>query len=60
MTMYKNGACQGVAFQDFYEGMYYPAFSLYKGATVSNALRAFITVYIELLCVLFHFSDSLW
>ncbi|XP_070187573.1 set1/Ash2 histone methyltransferase complex subunit ASH2-like [Littorina saxatilis] len=35
MIMYKNGECRGVAFTDVFEGMYYPAVSLYKAATVT-------------------------
>lgn len=32
--MYKNGQSQKVAFEDVFSGMYYPAISLYKNATV--------------------------
>lgn len=32
---FKNGECQGVAFEDIYAGSYYPAISIYKSATVS-------------------------
>lgn len=32
---FKNGECQGVAFQDIYAGAYYPSVSIHKGATVS-------------------------
>lgn len=35
IKFYKNGVCQGVAWQDVYEGTYYPAVSLYKNATVT-------------------------
>jgi len=38
MIMYKNGECQGVAFENIYGGTYYPAISLYKTATVRNEL----------------------
>lgn len=34
ITFYKNGECAGTAWKDIYEGMYYPAVSLYKGCTV--------------------------
>jgi hypothetical protein len=34
--MYKNGKSHGVAFEEIYDGLYYPAISLYKGATVSE------------------------
>ena len=34
--MYKNGETHGIAFKDIYGGMYYPAVSLYKTATVRN------------------------
>jgi len=40
MLMYKNGECQGTAFEDIYGGIYYPAVSLYKTATVRNSLYA--------------------
>jgi len=40
MIMYKNGVSQGTAFEDIYGGIYYPAVSLYKTATVRN-LRHF-------------------
>ncbi|XP_061657453.1 set1/Ash2 histone methyltransferase complex subunit ASH2 isoform X2 [Syngnathoides biaculeatus] len=35
MVFYKNGASQGVAFQNLFEGIYFPAISLYKSCTVS-------------------------
>ena len=35
ITFYKNGRSQGLAFSDVNAGTYYPAASLYKGATVS-------------------------
>uniref|UniRef100_A0A7M4E093 ASH2 like, histone lysine methyltransferase complex subunit n=1 Tax=Crocodylus porosus TaxID=8502 RepID=A0A7M4E093_CROPO len=35
ITFYKNGVSQGVAFKDIFEGVYFPAISLYKGCTVS-------------------------
>ncbi|ELU02273.1 hypothetical protein CAPTEDRAFT_182172 [Capitella teleta] len=35
MTFYKNGESQGVAFKDVFKGVYYPAISLYKNATIS-------------------------
>lgn len=31
---FKNGVCQGVAFENLYCGTYYPAISLYKSITV--------------------------
>ncbi|KAF5291901.1 hypothetical protein FQR65_LT11385 [Abscondita terminalis] len=34
IVFFKNGICQGVAFTDIYAGNYYPAISIYKGATV--------------------------
>ncbi|XP_050052258.1 set1/Ash2 histone methyltransferase complex subunit ASH2 [Dermacentor andersoni] len=34
IVFYKNGECIGTAWKDIYEGMYYPAVSLYKGCTV--------------------------
>lgn len=34
MIMYKNGVSQGVAFEDVFEGVYYPALSLYKNSKV--------------------------
>ena len=53
MIMYKNGEYQGIAFEDIYAGMYYPAVSLYKAATVRNGFYLAYTVRIaatELLC----------
>ncbi|KAK3090741.1 hypothetical protein FSP39_014239 [Pinctada imbricata] len=35
MIMYKNGKSQGVAYDDLFEGIYYPAISLYKNAKVT-------------------------
>ncbi|KAG8441202.1 hypothetical protein GDO86_006810 [Hymenochirus boettgeri] len=35
IVFYKNGVNQGVAYNDIFEGVYYPAISLYKGCTVS-------------------------
>ncbi|OXB75077.1 UNVERIFIED_CONTAM: hypothetical protein H355_015438 [Colinus virginianus] len=35
IIFFKNGASQGVAFKDIFEGVYFPAISLYKGCTVS-------------------------
>ncbi|XP_056635271.1 set1/Ash2 histone methyltransferase complex subunit ASH2 [Diorhabda sublineata] len=35
MIFFKNGECQGVAYQDIYQGSYYPTISLYKNVTVS-------------------------
>ncbi|KAK6185121.1 hypothetical protein SNE40_007425 [Patella caerulea] len=35
IMFFKNGKNQGVAFEDIYEGIYYPAFSLYKTTTVT-------------------------
>jgi Set1/Ash2 histone methyltransferase complex subunit ASH2 len=32
---FKNGECQGVAFENILEGTYHPAVSLYKGCTVT-------------------------
>lgn len=34
MIMYKNGVSQAVAFEDVFEGVYYPAVSLYKNCKV--------------------------
>ncbi|XP_052070290.1 set1/Ash2 histone methyltransferase complex subunit ASH2-like isoform X1 [Mytilus californianus] len=34
MIMYKNGVSQGVAFEDVFDGIYYPALSLYKNCRV--------------------------
>ncbi|XP_071953377.1 set1/Ash2 histone methyltransferase complex subunit ASH2-like isoform X2 [Antedon mediterranea] len=34
VIFYKNGVCQGVAYEDVYEGTYYPSISLYKNAVV--------------------------
>ncbi|XP_046716924.1 set1/Ash2 histone methyltransferase complex subunit ASH2 isoform X2 [Silurus meridionalis] len=35
MIFYKNGMNQGVAFENLYEGMYFPAISLYKNCQIS-------------------------
>jgi hypothetical protein len=34
IEFFKNGVTQGVAWTDIYAGTYYPALSLYRGATV--------------------------
>lgn len=34
MYFFKNGECQGVAFEDFYSGAYYPSISIHKSASV--------------------------
>lgn len=36
MVFYKNGVNQGVAFENLFEGIYFPAISLYKSCTVST------------------------
>ena len=36
MIFYKNGVNQGVAFQNLFEGLYFPAISLYKSCTVRD------------------------
>ncbi|KAG5444000.1 transcription factor, contains a PHD finger motif [Clonorchis sinensis] len=35
ISFYRNGECQGTAFTDIYAGLYYPAISIYRSATVS-------------------------
>lgn len=35
ISFYLNGKCQGVAYEDIFEGTYYPAVSLYKNAKVT-------------------------
>ncbi|KAM5172737.1 set1/Ash2 histone methyltransferase complex subunit ASH2 [Mantella aurantiaca] len=35
IVFYKNGVNQGVAYKEVFEGVYFPAISLYKGCTVS-------------------------
>lgn len=40
MVFYKNGASQGVAFENLFEGIYFPAISLYKSCTVGPASAA--------------------
>uniref|UniRef100_A0A8C4DQR5 Ash2 like, histone lysine methyltransferase complex subunit n=1 Tax=Dicentrarchus labrax TaxID=13489 RepID=A0A8C4DQR5_DICLA len=35
MIFFKNGVSQGVAFENLFEGLYFPAISLYKSCTVS-------------------------
>lgn len=34
IIFYKNGVNQGVAYRDIFEGVYFPAISLYKSCTV--------------------------
>jgi Set1/Ash2 histone methyltransferase complex subunit ASH2 len=34
ITFYKNGVCHGIAYKDIYEGVYYPAVSIYKNSNV--------------------------
>ncbi|XP_018494847.1 set1/Ash2 histone methyltransferase complex subunit ASH2 [Galendromus occidentalis] len=34
VSFFKNGKLEGVAFENLYEGTYYPAISLYKNATI--------------------------
>jgi len=34
MIFFKNGVSQGVAYENLFEGMYFPAISLYKSCTV--------------------------
>ena len=36
MIFFKNGVSQGVAYENLFEGLYFPAISLYKSCTVSN------------------------
>lgn len=38
IIFFKNGVSQGVAFKDIFEGVYFPAISLYKGCTVSGGV----------------------
>ncbi|XP_046392588.1 set1/Ash2 histone methyltransferase complex subunit ASH2 isoform X1 [Ischnura elegans] len=35
ITFFRNGECQGVAFEDIYGGCYFPTVSLYRSSTVS-------------------------
>ncbi|XP_031414766.1 set1/Ash2 histone methyltransferase complex subunit ASH2 isoform X2 [Clupea harengus] len=35
MVFYKNGVSQGVAYENLFEGLYFPAISLYRSCTVS-------------------------
>uniref|UniRef100_A0A8V5H380 Uncharacterized protein n=1 Tax=Melopsittacus undulatus TaxID=13146 RepID=A0A8V5H380_MELUD len=35
IIFFKNGVSQGIAFKDIFEGVYFPAISLYKSCTVS-------------------------
>lgn len=43
IIFYKNGVNQGVAYRDIFEGVYFPAISLYKSCTV----RTLCLVYVE-------------
>lgn len=47
MIMFLNGKSQGIAFEDFYDGIYYPAISLYKNATVGFEGLIFYYLYIR-------------
>lgn len=40
MIFYKNGVNQGVAFENLFEGLYFPAISLYKSCTVGRFVAA--------------------
>ncbi len=39
IIFFKNGVNQGVAYEDLFEGMYYPAISLYKSCTVRERVN---------------------
>lgn len=39
MIFFKNGVSQGVAFDNLFEGLYFPAISLYKSCTVSRTFQ---------------------
>lgn len=43
---------QGVAYENLFEGIYFPAISLYKSCTVSAcvALLLFVSLFIFLVC----------
>ena len=36
MVFYKNGVSQGVAYENLFEGLYFPAISLYRSCTVGR------------------------
>ena len=36
MLFYKNGVNLGLAYENLFEGLYFPAISLYRGCTVSS------------------------
>lgn len=48
MIFYKNGVNQGVAFENLFEGIYFPAISLYKSCTVSAHAHAVIYLLLGL------------
>lgn len=41
MIFFKNGVSQGVAYEDLFEGLYFPAISLYKSCTVSHMVTRY-------------------
>ena len=67
ILLFKNGKCQGVAFDDILGGTYYPAISLYKSATVrteshdmylyillcnkNNFNRNVLSIYVDMLII---------
>lgn len=53
MIFFKNGVSQGVAYENLFEGLYFPAISLYKSCTVSYTR---VVLVIFLLPVRFSFS----
>ena len=42
IIFFKNGVSQGVAFEDLFDGTYFPAISLYKACTVSWMFQCFV------------------
>lgn len=49
MIMYKNGISQGVAFENVFDGFYYPAVSFYKNSTVPHFAHF---LWVSLCCAL--------
>lgn len=54
MIFFKNGVSQGVAYENLFEGLYFPAISLYKSCTVSYT-RVVLVIFLLPVC----FSISL-
>lgn len=62
MIFFKNGVSQGVAYENLFEGLYFPAISLYKSCTVSYT-RVVLVIFLLPVCFSFsllNFTPSLF